>query len=187
MKKIIVLIIFILTITSCTNIDKKISSNNTWSIKETNLENNNKNMTNIVEKGSNIAVIYTGSLEDGTVFDATSKHWWTPLEFTAGVGQMIPGFDAWVIWMKIWETKIIEIESKDAYWEYDENKKQVIPKKDLVSFTSAGIKLEKGEKLPTQSGEFEIIKVDEETITIDVNHPLAWKKLTFEVKIESIK
>ena len=144
-------------------------------------------MTKIVEKGSNIAVSYTGSLEDGTVFDATSKHGGTPLEFKAGAGQMITGFDAGVIWMKVGETKIIEMKASEAYWEYDENKKQVLPKKDLVSFTAAGIKLEKGEKLPTQMGEFEIVDTNEETITIDTNHALAWKNLTFEVKIEEIK
>lgn len=144
-------------------------------------------MTKKVEKGSNIEVSYTGSLEDGTVFDSTAKHWGTPLEFTAGAGQMIAWFDEWVIWMKEWETKIIEIPASKAYWEIDESRKQVIPKKDLASFTAAGFELKKGEKLPTQMWEFEICDDCEETITLDTNHALAWKNLTFEVKIEKIK
>ena len=144
-------------------------------------------MTKIVEKGSNIAVSYTGSLQDGTVFDSTEKHWGTPLEFQAGAGQMIKGFDEGVMGMKEWESKIIGIKAVDAYWEKDENKKQVIPKKDLVSFTAAGFELKKGEKLPTQMGEFEICDDCEDTITLDTNHALAWKDLTFEVKIEKIK
>jgi FKBP-type peptidyl-prolyl cis-trans isomerase 2 len=144
-------------------------------------------MTNIVEKGSNIAVSYTGSLKDGTVFDATSKHGWVPLEFTAWAGQMIAGFDAGVIGMKLGETKTINIIASEAYGEYDENKKQVLPKKELDSFTAAWFKLEKGEKLPTQMWEFEIVDSNEESITIDTNHNLAWKDLIFEVKIEKIK
>jgi len=144
-------------------------------------------MTKIVEKGSNIAVSYTGSLKDWTVFDSTEKHGWTPLEFTAWAGQMIPGFDAWVIGMKEGESKIIEIPASEAYGEIDESKKQVIPKKDLVSFTAAGFELKKGEKLPTQMWEFEICDDCEDTITLDTNHALAWKDLTFEVKIEKIK
>ena len=92
-------------------------------------------MTKIVEKGSNITVSYTGSLEDGTVFDSTEKHWGTPLEFTAGAGQMIKGFDEWVMGMKEGEEKTIEIKAIDAYWEKDDSKKQVIPKKDFMYFS----------------------------------------------------
>lgn len=141
----------------------------------------------IIKKWSEIAVSYTGSLEDGTVFDATSKHGWVPLEFTAWAGQMIAGFDAWVIGMKLGETKTINIPMSEAYGEYDDTKKQVIPKKELDSFIAAWFKLEKGEKLPTQMWEFEIIDSDKENITIDTNHSLAWKNLIFEVKIEKIK
>jgi peptidylprolyl isomerase len=144
-------------------------------------------MKDIVEKWSNIAVSYTGKLEDWTVFDATSNRGWSPLEFKAWAGQMISWFDAWVLGMKLWETKVINISALEAYGEYDETKKQVLAKKDLVSFTAAWFKLEKWEKLPTQMGEFEIIEVDEESVIIDTNHALAWKNLTFEITIEKIK
>jgi len=144
-------------------------------------------MTKIIEKGSNIAVSYTGSLEDGTVFDSTEKHWGNPLEFTAWAGQMIKGFDDWVMWMKVGEEKIIEMKASEAYGEYDENKKQVLPKKDLVSFTAAWFELVVWEELPTQMWNFKIIEADDENITIDTNHALAWKNLTFQVKIEKIK
>ena len=191
MKKITFLLFILLTLTSCNNTEQKTSNTNTWSIvikNNANLKINDNKMTNkTVEKGSNIAVSYTGSLEDGTIFDATSKHWWTPLEFTAGAGQMIKGFDAGVIGMKVGETKVIEMKASEAYGEYDENKKQVLQKKDLASFTAAWFKLEKGEKLPTQMGEFEIIETSKDTVTIDSNHALAGKNLTFEVKIEKIK
>ena len=144
-------------------------------------------MTKKVENGNNIAVSYTGSLEDGTVFDSTEKHWGQFLEFTAGAGQMIPWFDAGVIGMEVWEEKIIEIPAAEAYGEYDENKKQEFRKKDLVSFTAAGYELKVGEKLPTQYWEFEICDESEESVTVDTNHALAWKNLTFKVKIEEIK
>ncbi len=161
MKKLLIVIFILLTLTSC--------------------------MTKTVEKWSNIAVNYTGKLEDGTIFDSTEKHWGKALEFQAWAGQMIPGFDAWVIGMKLWEKKIIEIEAKDAYGEYDESKKQTIEKKDLESFIAAWFKLEKGEKLPTNAWTFEIIEENEKSVVIDVNNALAWKKLIFEVEIKEIK
>ena len=144
-------------------------------------------MTKKVEKGSNIAVSYTWKLKDWTVFDSTEKHGWTPLEFTAWAGQMIAWFDAWVIGMELWEEKTIDIPCKEAYGEHSEDKKQALPKKELESFTAAWFKLKKGEKLPTQMWEFEIVESDEENVTIDTNHKLAWKDLIFEVKIEEIK
>ena len=164
MKRLLVLIsavLFTLTLTSCMN-------------------------TKVVEKWDNISVHYTGTLEDWTKFDSSLDRK-EPLKFEAWAGQMIPWFDAWVIGMKVWEKKKIEIEPKDAYGEYDKNKKQSMAKKDLESFTAAWYELKVGEKLPTQFWEFEIVEADEENITIDTNHALAWKKLIFDVEIVEIK
>jgi len=114
-----------------------------------------------VESGDAIEVHYTGTLEDGEKFDSSRDRDET-LPFTVGAGQMIPGFDAGVVWMKKGESKVLTLEAKDAYGERDDSKMQTIPKKDLASFTAAGIKLEVGEKLPTQYGEFEIVEVLED-------------------------
>ena len=111
-----------------------------------------------VENGDAIEVHYTGTLENGEKFDSSRDRGET-LPFTVGAGQMIPGFDTWVVGIKEWESKVLTIEAKDAYGERDDSKVQTIPKKDLASFTAAGIKLEVGEKLPTQYGEFTIIDV----------------------------
>lgn len=112
----------------------------------------------IVENGDSIEVHYTGTLENWEKFDSSKDRNQT-LPFTVGAGQMIPGFDTWVIGMKLAESKTLSLEPKDAYGERDESKVQTIAKKDLASFTAAGIKLEIGEKLPTQYGEFTIIDV----------------------------
>jgi FKBP-type peptidyl-prolyl cis-trans isomerase 2 len=114
--------------------------------------------TKTVEAGDAIEVHYTGTLEDGEKFDSSRDRGET-LPFTVGAGQMIPGFDKWVLGIKEGESKILTIKAIDAYGEHDESKIQTIPKKDLASFTAAGIKLEVGEKLPTQYGEFTIIEV----------------------------
>lgn len=114
-----------------------------------------------VESGDKIEVHYNGTLEDGEKFDSSYDRGQT-LPFTVGAGQMIPGFDAGVVGMKLEEKKTLTLEPKDAYGEYDETKTQDIPKSDLESFVAAGIKLEVGEKLPTQFGEFKIIKITDE-------------------------
>jgi len=116
------------------------------------------NTEQTVEENDHIDVHYTWTLQDGEKFDSSRDRGET-LSFTVGAGQMIPGFDSGVAWLKEWETKILTLEPKDAYGERDDSKMQTIPKKDLASFTAAGIKLEVGEKLPTQYGEFTIVDV----------------------------
>lgn len=112
-----------------------------------------------VEPGDSVEVHYIGKENDtGKLFDS-SRESGKPLPFTVGAQQMIAGFDAGVIGMKLGETKTLIIAPKDAYGEYDPNNKQVVPKKELASFVAAGYKLEVGEKLPTQFGELEIIEV----------------------------
>ena len=140
------------------------------------------NEENIVKKWDKIEVHYVGRLEDWTKFDSSYDRWRT-LVFNVWSGEMIRGFDNGVIWMKVWEKKIIEINPIDGYWEYDETKVQILEKKDLSIFIDAGYELKVGENFPTQMWEFEIIEVTEETIIIDMNHFLAGKKMIFEVEV----
>ena len=184
MKKILILISLasVLILASCTN-------NTVTPVAENNLDTNQENMvknTGPVKAGDDIAVHYKGTLEDGTKFDSSYDRGET-LPFKVWAGQMIKGFDAGVVGMMVWDKKTITMEPKDAYGEYDETKVQVIPKTDLASFTAAGFELKVGEKLPTQMWELAIIKVTEEEVTLDMNHALAGKKLTFEVELVEIK
>lgn len=142
--------------------------------------------TKAISKDDTIAVHYTGTLEDGSKFDSSHDRGET-LNFTVGAGQMIPGFDAGVVGMKIGETKTLVLEPAQAYGEYDEAKTQTMAKKDLASFEEAGIKLEAGTELPTQFGVFKIKEVKGEDVIVDINHALSGKTLTFDVEIIDIK
>ncbi len=142
-----------------------------------------------VKKWDQVAVSYTGTLDDWEIFDATSRHGWEPLKFVAWAKQMIAWFDAGVIGMKVWEKKTIKIEPKDAYGEYDKSKKQIIglTEKDKKAFEEAWVKLEKWSEFPTMNWPLPIAEVTDNSITVDMNHPLAWKKLIFEVEMLEIK
>lgn len=139
-----------------------------------------------VEKWDTVAVDYTLTDEKWTKIDSSLDRW-EPIEFEVWTWTVIKWFEDWVIWMKIWEKKILNLTSKEAYWEIDPTKKQVINKSDLKQFTDAWIKLEKWLKLPTQMWELLIIEATTDTITIDLNHPLAWKTLIFNIEIKDIK
>lgn len=141
----------------------------------------------VVKKWDIISVNYTWKLEDWTVFDSSLNPWRTPLEFEVLAWQMIPWFDNWVVWMKIWEKKTLEIEAKDAYWEYDDANEQEVNLWDLQSFIDAWIKIEKWAVLQTMQWSFKVKNVDWEKVTIDTNHELAWKNLIFEIEMVDFK
>ena len=84
-----------------------------------------------VKKGDKVRVHYTGSLEDGSVFDSSEGK--DPLEFTAGAGQMIKGFDSAVIGMEVGEEKEVKIPPEEAYSSGPLGGKTLIFKIRLVS------------------------------------------------------
>ncbi len=141
-----------------------------------------------VKKGSKVKVEYEGRFEDGQVFDSSShgdhSH---PLEFVAGEGHVIPGFDNAVMGMEKDEEKEFEVSPEEGYGEVNKNLMQKIPKESLPKDREPkkGMVLvigsPDGRQFPAK-----IADVDENTITLDLNHPLAGKKLIFKIKIVSI-
>lgn len=142
-----------------------------------------------IKNGDTIVVDYEGKLENGKVFDS-SKHGDHnhPLEFTVGKGMVIRGFDDGVLGMKLNEEREIEIEPEDAYGLTDKRLYKEIPKKSFQfdEEPRAGMQLliatPDGKEFPTN-----VIAVSKDTITIDLNHPLAGKKLIFKVTLLEIK
>jgi FKBP-type peptidyl-prolyl cis-trans isomerase 2 len=139
-----------------------------------------------VKKGDTVSLHYTGTLEDGSVFD-TSKTRNQPLKFTAGSGQVIPGFDHAVMGMKKGEEKKFTLQPADAYGERKPEFTKIVPRKNLPQ----NHKPEKGMKLVmgTPNGQqipATITEVTDENVTLDLNHPLAGKALTFDIKIVEI-
>ncbi len=138
------------------------------------------------ENGNTVKVHYTGTLNDGTEFDTSSGR--EPLEFTIGSGQIIPGFDQGVIGMEVNEKKSIKIAASEAYGDVRDELIVNVPKGDLPDDINpeVGMTLEvhtdDGQKLPVF-----VAEVDDDTITIDGNHPLAGQELNFEIELMEIE
>ena len=140
----------------------------------------------LVKKGDRIKVQYTGTLQDGTIFDKSKEE--EPLEFTVGSGQIIPGFDKAVEGMKLNEEKKVTLKPEDAYGKRDETAIREFPKSSLPE----NFKPEKGMviRLQDQTGRAipgTVTDITENNITIDLNHPLAGKDLTFNIKVIGIE
>lgn len=140
---------------------------------------------NTVENGNTVTVHYTGTLNDGTQFDSSRSR--DPLGFKVGDGQVIAGFDSAVIGMTEGETKTVTILAEDAYGTRNDEAVQVIDKTRFPDGFRGAI----GESVTGQNGDGQnfratIVEVEENTVTLDFNHPLAGQDLTFEVEIVSI-
>lgn len=155
-----------------------------------------------VQKWDSIVVDYIGRLADGTVFDTsvesvakwcgTYNEWrnydeW--LAFEVWAGQMIAGFDKWVEWMKIWQTRTVEIAAKDAYGERDESLVVEIEKDNLPN--PGQYEEWQTVYIPVQTYPYsvtaKIVEITKNAIVVDANHELAGKNLIFDITIKEIK
>jgi peptidylprolyl isomerase len=145
------------------------------------------NITKIVAKGDKIKVDYEGRFESGEVFDS-SKHGdhSHPLEFEAGSGQVIPGFDNAVIGMKIGEEKEFKINAKEAYGEHNPQLVREIPRNVLPQDQEPKPGMMLVMNAGNQQVPVKITEVTKDKIKIDLNHPLAGKNLIFKIKLVSI-
>ncbi|HVZ62904.1 MAG TPA: peptidylprolyl isomerase [Candidatus Nitrosotalea sp.] len=139
-----------------------------------------------IKTGDRVKIEYTGTLDDGTVFDSSVDHG-NPLEFEVGGGQVIKGFDDAVLGMKENEEKQFSILPADAYGEHDPTLVQKVPREvfpqdaELVPGLLFEAGLPTGEKVPAT-----ITEVQGGIVSVDLNHPLAGKILNFKIKVSAI-
>ena len=137
-----------------------------------------------VKNGDSVSVNYTGRLEDGTIFDTSLQEGRTPLTAKLGQGQLIPGFENGLIGMSIGEKKTIEIEPKDAYGDVNEMMIQEVELTQVPQGVKAGDMLQgQNQYGPVQ---VTVKEVKESTVLLDMNHPLAGKKLIFDLEVVSV-
>lgn len=142
-------------------------------------------MEQSVKANDKIKVHYKGTLSNGEVFDSSEGR--DPLEFTVGTGQVIPGFDNGVVGMKIDEEKTIQIPAAEAYGPVNNDLIQKVPKDKLPPEIKPEIGLKLVSKTPEgQEIPLVVTEVTDDSITVDANHPLAGKDLTFKVTLVEI-
>ncbi len=141
---------------------------------------------NTIKNGDKVKLNYTGNFDDGTVFDSSEGR--EPLEFIVGSGQIIKGFNDAVIGMKKGEEKKFHIKSVDAYGEKNTQLLRKVAKNLLPADREPQVGMVLGlVRADGMQTEARIVEITDEDITIDLNHPLAGKDLTFIVKIIEIE
>ena len=139
-----------------------------------------------VENGHNVKVHYVGTFADGTEFDNSRTRGKT-LDFKVGSPGLISGFNNAVVGMTTGETKTINLVADDAYGQVIPDAFQNIPKTqfdDDFVFEVGGAVMGQGPQGPFRAT---IHEVQDESVVLDFNHPLAGKDLTFEVEVIEVE
>ena len=137
------------------------------------------------KEGDEVQVHYTGKLEDGTVFDTSEDG--DPLSFTIGENRVIPGFEEAVTGMEPGDSKTTEVEPEQAYGEHRDDmvmemeRDQIPQDVDPEVGQQLQLRLENGQTVPVL-----ITALGEDTVTIDANHPLAGRKLLFDIELVDV-
>jgi len=137
------------------------------------------------EQGDTVKVHYTGRLDDGMVFDTSLGR--DPLQFTIGEGRIILGFEQAVVGMSPGESKTAEILAEQAYGPHDEEMVLVVDRGQIPEHVKPEVSDEL--KIRRADGKTFIVTVthiSESSVTLDANHPLAGKDLTFDIQLIEI-
>ena len=137
-----------------------------------------------IETTSKVKVHYTGKLEDGTIFDTSLTEGREALEVQLGEGQLIKGFESGLIDMLEGDKKTIELSVEDAYGEPKPEFINEVPKSNVPEGVQEGETLQG--MGPAGPVNVKVVAVNDETVTLDANHPLAGKKLIFELEVVEI-
>jgi peptidylprolyl isomerase len=136
------------------------------------------------KQGDTVRVHYTGTLEDGQEFDSSRDL--DPLTFTIGAGAVIQGFDDAVTGMAVGDEKRVTIPAADAYGPRRDELTVRIPRTELPP----DLELEEGTQLRMEQDDQSLVvtvrELDDETVTLDANHPLAGESLTFDLRLVEI-
>ena len=128
-----------------------------------------------------VSVHYTGTLpENGETFDSSEGR--DPLTFLVGHKNMIPGFERELMGAKVGDKVEFTLSAEEAYGEYNPDAIQEVPADMFGEITP-----EVGMTLESDMGPFRVTVVNEGSVTVDFNHALAGKSLTFNVEVVDIK
>ena len=141
----------------------------------------------VAAKGDNVSVYYTLMLEDGTIFDSNMNS--SPLAFTVGSADIIPGFSTAIAGMKVNQEKTVDIPSDQAYGPYRSDRIHVVNRTGPLAnqtFT-VGEYYTLHSSVDNSNSMIRVLNVTPTTVTVDENSPLAGQNLTFTVQLVSLK
>ncbi len=138
-----------------------------------------------IKNDDTVQVHYTGTLEDGSVFDSSLER--EPLEFTMGQHMLIAGFENAVMGKEVGDKVKVTIPPAEAYGEADEELIFTVPRSEVPEHITPEVGMELSLSNEDGGMNVQVCEVTDEYISLNANHPLAGKTLIFDIEIVAIK
>jgi FKBP-type peptidyl-prolyl cis-trans isomerase SlyD len=134
-----------------------------------------------------VEINYTLTDESGDVIDSTQKE--NPFAFIQGKQNLLPGLEMEIQGKKVGEVFKAVIPPEKAYGQHNQSLVQSLP---LESFGADAKSIKVGDAFQIQDHNGQVMRVqaveiNDQEITLDANHQLAGKTLTFDVEIISVR
>ena len=139
-----------------------------------------------IKNGDVVRIHYTGKFMDGTPFDSSDGR--EPLEFEMGAGQIIPGLERSIEGMDVGDKETVTVPAAEAYGPRDDAQVQAIPRTAIPD----GVDVDVGSRLQANTADgrtvnLTVVDLDDSSITVDANHPLAGRDLVFDIEVVDVK
>ncbi len=141
-----------------------------------------------VQLTDTVSIVYTATLENGTIVD--QAHAQKPLTLAIGSGRVCKAVEACLLGMQPGETRIIRVQPEDAYGDHLPELVQKIDRSVFAGRIDPQPGLILSQTVEKEGRKFEVpttvVGVDEESVTVDYNHPLAGKVIVYTVTLQGI-
>jgi FKBP-type peptidyl-prolyl cis-trans isomerase 2 len=138
-----------------------------------------------VQQRSFVTLHYVGKLADGTIFESTNKK---PLHISVGEHAVISGLEEGLLGMHVGEKKRIIVHPEKGYGKYHKDLVQEVPLHKIPPEITPSIGMVINQETKTGRTLFmTVIKINRESIVVDLNHPLAGKTLVFDLVVMDIQ
>jgi len=139
-----------------------------------------------LKTGDKVKVHYVGTIKEGQVFDS-SRDKEQPIEFSIDDGKLLKGFNDAVKELEVGGKKTISLTSEEAYGKYIDEAVITVPKSEFPE----GMKYElngfiQGQDKEGRPVQGQVVKIEEESVNLDMNHPLAGEDLNFEIELVEV-
>jgi FKBP-type peptidyl-prolyl cis-trans isomerase SlyD len=132
-----------------------------------------------------VSIDYTLTDDQGTVIDSSEGR--GPLDYIQGIGNIIPGLENALEGKAQGDKLQVKVSPEEGYGERSDELTQAVPKQMFEGAEEVQVGMQF--QTMTEGGPqvVTVVAVDDETVTIDANHPLAGEHLNFDVTIVDIR
>lgn len=138
-----------------------------------------------IEKDKVVSIEYTLRDDSGNILDSSEGR--EPLAYLHGNGNLIPGLEAQLEGKSANDALKVVVAPADGYGELDAAQIVNVPKSQFTGVADLAVGMQFTASGPEGQQVVTVTKIENDTVTVDGNHPLAGQTLNFDVKVIEVR